>query len=87
MSDVLSIDTIIDLGLRTAVMPKWQGSTPASYKALRRALSVLLAVDLPDDASIELLRARANVSRFPRSCEKLLKMIAQFNSLGYFSAW
>lgn len=87
MTDVLSADTILDIGLRSCVMPKWQGSTPASYAALRRALAVLLDVDVPDDASVSTLQSQASVSRFPRSCEKLLVMIEQFTSLGYFSAW
>lgn len=87
LNDVLSVDTILDIGLRSAVMPKWQGSTPAAYAALRRALSTLLDAEVPDDATIDTLQSQASVSRYPRSCEKLLTMIAQFTSLGYFSAW
>ncbi|MFD1812360.1 McrB family protein [Rhodococcus gannanensis] len=87
LTDVLSPDTILDIGLRSIVLPKWQGSTPASRAALRHALAVLLDIDVPDDASTDSLQAKARLSRFPRSCEKVLAMIHQFNSLGYFSAW
>ncbi|WP_433876249.1 McrB family protein [Sinomonas atrocyanea] len=87
LTDVLSPDTILDIGLRSCVMPKWQGSTPSSHAALRRGLAILLEVEVPDDASIATLQSQASVSRFPRSCEKLLAMIQQFAALGYFSAW
>jgi hypothetical protein len=87
LTDVLSHDTILDIGLRSCVMPKWQGSTVAGSAALRRALAILLDVDIPDDASTDALQSRASVSRFPRSCEKLIAMIEQFSALGYFSAW
>ncbi len=87
LTDVLSPDTILDIGLRSCVMPKWQGSTPAGHAALRRAVAVLLDKEIPADAATETLQSQASVSRFPRSCEKLLGMIDQFTALGYFSAW
>jgi energy-coupling factor transporter ATP-binding protein EcfA2 len=87
LTDVLSRDTILDIGLRSCVLPKWQGSTVAGHAALRRALAILLDVDIPDDASTDTLQSQASVSRFPRSCEKLIAMAEQFSGLGYFSAW
>ena len=87
VTDVLSADTILDVGLRSCVLPKWQGSTPAGYAALRRAAAILLDVDVTDDAPTETLQSQASVSRFPRTCEKILAMIEQYKSFGYFSAW
>ena len=87
VTDVLGPDTVLDIGLRSCVMPKWQGSTAGGCAALRRALAVLLEGEVSDDAQPDALQARASVSRFPRSGEKLLAMVQQFNSLGYFSAW
>ena len=87
LTDVLPTDTILDVGLRSAVMPKWQGSTPAANQALRRALISLLDVQVPNDAGIESLQAQVTTSRFPRSCEKLMSMMSQYSHLGYFSAW
>lgn len=87
LTDVLSPDAILDIGLRSCVIPKWQGSTPAGHAALRRAVGFLLDVNIPDDAATETLQSQASVSRFPRTCEKLLAMINQYATLGYFSAW
>lgn len=87
LTEVLPPDTILDIGVRSCVMPKWQGSTPASYAALRRGIAILLDANVPDDASLETLQSQASVSRFPRSCEKLIAMMGQFSALGYFSAW
>lgn len=87
LTEILSQDTILDIGLRSCVMPKWQGSTPASHAALRKALASLLEVEVSEDAAIEALQSQISVSRFPRSSTKIVGMIKQYMSLGYFSAW
>lgn len=84
---VLPRDSVLDVGLRTCVMPKWQGSTPAASLALRRALAVLLEVDVTEEVSVESLRPQIAVSRYPRSAERLLAMLEQYSQFGYFSAW
>lgn len=84
---VLPRDSVLDIGLRTCVMPKWQGSTPAAALALRRALAVLLEVDVPEEVSVDSLKPQIAVSRYPRSADRLLTMLAQYDQLGYFSAW
>jgi len=86
-SAVLSRDSVLDIGLRTCVLPKWQGSTPVAASALRRALAVVLEIEVDDDASVEALRTQVAVSRFPRTSERLLLMLNQYDQLGYFSAW
>lgn len=84
---VLPRDSVLDVGLRSCVMPKWQGSTPAASMALRRALAILLEVDVSEDISVDSLRPLVAVSRYPRSVERLLAMLEQYGQFGYFSAW
>lgn len=84
---VLSRDSVLDIGLRTCVLPKWQGSTPVAAAALRRALALVLEIEVDDDASVEALSTQVAVSRFPRTSERLLLMLSQYDQLGYFSAW
>lgn len=87
LTDVLPPDSVIDIGLRSCVLPKWQGSTPAARRALTDALAVLLDRDVNRDQNNDSLRSFGAASRFPRTVEKIVDMADQFDSLGYFSAW
>lgn len=87
MTDVLPPHSVIDIGLRSCVIPKWQGSTPPARAALRDALAVLLDQDVRRDADSDALRSMGANSRYPRTVEKVVDMIQQFDELGYFSAW
>jgi len=87
LHEVLSLDTVLDIGILGSVLPKWQGSSAAAAGALRQALGLLLDVSLADDAPYEVLATHAAKSRFPRSAGKLIEMMKQFSKLGYFSAW
>jgi hypothetical protein len=87
LDSVLTRDSVLDIGVATCVMPKWQGSTPSAARALRRALEVLIEVDIPEDLSIDAVRPQVALCRFPRSAERLLAMLEQYDQLGFFSAW
>lgn len=87
VTDILTIDAVLDIGLRSCLIPKWQGSTPAGREALMDAISVLLGSEFARKVDSNSLRLEGTVSRFPRTLEKLIDMLDQFDALGYFSAW
>ncbi|VCT92821.1 hypothetical protein MHAS_04556 [Mycolicibacterium hassiacum DSM 44199] len=88
LSDILTKSTVVDIGLRSCVVPKWQGSTHAGLGALRGAIAFLLEID--SDASEitpEIARSRIPNCRYPRTTEKLIGMLEQAIDLGYFDSW
>ncbi len=90
LADILTRSAVVDIGLRSCIVPKWQGSTQAAIAALRRLIVFLLDANADSDiAEItpEVVRSRIPGSRFPRTVEKLTSMLEQAMALGYFSAW
>jgi 5-methylcytosine-specific restriction protein B len=88
MSSLLSSQAVLDVALRSTLVPKLQGSSPAAVQALRAlCIQLLAAVDLPESAPISHFQSAAVQSPFPRTMDRLLEMLSQAEDLGYFSAW
>lgn len=88
LSDVLTRPAVVDIGLRSCVVPKWQGSTQSAIAALRGLVGLLLDIDSDaDEITPEIARSRIPDSRFPRTVEKLVSMLEQALALGYFDSW
>lgn len=88
LGSVLPFDAMLDVALRATVIPKLQGASVGAIESLRRLLGALIDVeDLPSNATPDQLRQLMPKSRFPRTLDRILDMLDQAETLGYFSAW
>jgi len=78
---------VLDVGIRALVLPRLQGSTPGTAQYLRGIGGMLAGDDGPVDGDIEVLRGRVGGAKYPRSYEKVIGMLDQLLTLGYFSFW
>jgi MoxR-like ATPase len=87
LGEILSQDAVIDAGVRSMILPKLQGSAPGMAEYLRGLAGVLIGDESPAEEDIDSLRERLADARYPRSIEKIISMIEQLTTLGYFGFW
>lgn len=87
LEGLLTVDDVIDAGLRSMILPKLQGSAGTMVQYLRGLGGLLAGVGSPLEDDVDLLRDRLAKAKYPRSLEKVVAMIEQLRVLGYFSFW
>ncbi len=87
IGELVSQDDVIDAVVRSMVLPRLQGSVPGMAEYLRGLAGVLVGDEPPVGEDIDELRDRLVGARYPHSLEKVISMIEELTTLGYFDFW
>jgi hypothetical protein len=84
---IVGPDAVTDAGVYSMILPKLQGTAIGSTQYLRGLAGVLSGNEHAAEEDIETLRNALGQAKYPRSYEKVISMIEQLTTLGYFDFW